>query len=125
MADEVYIGFSTIGRDAAPFRMVDIELVKQDLLNALQTIKGERVMRPDYGTIIYDLLMDPFDDETKDSIIEDAINIISQEPRVSIVSVEARELEQVMRLDVILNFIPQNTSEHLIIDYDRKNIDAV
>ena len=69
--------------------------------------------------------MDPFDDETKDSIIEYAINIISQEPRVSIVSVEARELEQVMRLDVILNFIPQNTSEHLIIDYDRKNIDAV
>ena len=52
-------GFNTIGRVKAPYTITDGELIKRDLLNQFYTKLGERVMRPNYGSIIWDLLMDP------------------------------------------------------------------
>lgn len=122
---EQYIGFSTINRDEPPYRLVDIELVKRDLLNAFQTRVGERVMRPDFGTVIYDLLFDPFDDETKALVIEDAIRIIGRDPRVTLLSIDAKELENVMRVEVELQFTPQDVVDQLFIEYDRQNKEAI
>lgn len=125
MAREIYVGFSTTGLIEPPYRVVDIELVKQDLLNALNTRKGERVMRPTFGTRIFDLLMDPFDDETKTAIIDDVIAVVSTDPRVVILSVDARELEHVMRLEIELRYIPQDVVDQLYIEYDRRNLEAL
>ena len=122
---EQYIGFSTVDRDEPPFRLTEIDLIKRDLLNAFYTRRGERVMRPDFGTIIFDLLFDPFDEETKAEVIEDAINIISRDPRVQLVSIDARELEEVLRLDIELRFTPQDVVEQLFIEYDRQNREAI
>ena len=52
-----FIGFSTDGKTKPPFSLVDLDLVKQDILNQLKTSKGERVMRPNYGSIIKESLM--------------------------------------------------------------------
>lgn len=122
---EQYIGFSTVDRDEPPYRLVDIELVKRDLLNAFGTRLGERVMRPDFGTIIYDVLFDPFDEETKDIVIEDAIRIIKRDPRVSLMSIEVKELDEVLRLEIELLFTPQDVVDQLYIEYDRQNKDAI
>ena len=125
MAREVYVGFSTTDLIEPPYRLVDIALVKQDILNALNTRRGERVMRPTYGTRIFDLLMDPFDEETKDAIINDVIEVIQGDPRVSLLSVDARELEHVMRLEIELRFTPQDVIDQLFIEYDRRNLEAL
>jgi phage baseplate assembly protein W len=119
---QVYVGFSTVGRDTPPFRLFDIELVKQDLMNVFYTRQGERAMRPEYGSNIFDYLMEPFDEETVDAIIEDAIRIINSEPRVELVAIEARDLDYVIRLEIQLNFKPQDVIENLYIDYDRRNL---
>jgi len=119
---EVYIGFSTIGRREPPYRLVDIELVKQDLMNAFQTKRGERIMRPEFGTLIYDYLMDPFDETTKAAIVEDAITVIRNEPRVQLVAIDVRELDYVLRVEIQLNFVPQDVVELLYIEYDRRNL---
>lgn len=119
---QVYVGFSTVGRDTPPFRLFDIELVKQDLMNTFHTRRGERAMRPDYGTLIYDYLMEPFDEETKDAIIEDAITVIGTEPRVELVAIDAIELDYVLRLEIQLNFKPQDVIDNLYIEYDRRNL---
>lgn len=54
------------------------EQIKTNLKNLLLTIKGERVMQPDFGTNIYKLLFenhtDDWEDELKDEI-ETAIGI--------------------------------------------------
>lgn len=121
MAQEVYIGFSTVGRTRPPYTMTDIELVKQDIMNTFQTRRGERVMRPNYGTIIYDLLMDPMDEITEEAVVEDVRNILRGEPRVEIVDIELRVMEEVLRIDVVLNFAPHNIVEKLFIEYDRRN----
>jgi len=122
---EQYVGFSTVNRDEAPFRLVDIELVKQDLLNAFNTRRGERVMRPEFGTVIFDLLFDPFDDETKDLVVEDAVNIVRSDPRVALISIDAKELEHVLRLEIQLQFTPQDVVDNLFVEYDRKNKEAI
>ena len=122
---EQYVGFTTVNRDEPPFRLVDIELVKRDLLNAFHTRLGERVMRPDFGSVIHDLLFDPFDEETKALVIEDAIRVIGQDPRVTLVSIDAKELEQVLRVEVELRFTPQDVVDQLFVEYDRQNKEAI
>ena len=47
------IGFSTYGKRTPPYTEEGIDLAKQDLQYAFLTRRGERVMRPDFGTIIF------------------------------------------------------------------------
>ena len=58
----IYKGFSTVNKIRAPYTLTDAELVKTDLLNELNTRQGERVMRPTFGTRIFDILMNPLDE---------------------------------------------------------------
>jgi len=118
------IGFSTYGKRTPPYTEEGIELAKQDLLFAFHTRLGERVMRPNFGTIIFDLLFEPFDNATKEAIYEDAIRIVNEDPRFNIVEVQARELEQTVRLDVVLRYVPLDIVDSLAIEYDRQNIEA-
>lgn len=118
------IGFSTFDRQGPPYRLVDLELVKQDLLFALKTRRGERVMRPDFGSIIPDLLFEPFDDDTKQAVIDDVAKIIAEDPRVELVSVDVHDLEHTLRVDVSINYTPLDIVETLSIEYDRRNTEA-
>jgi len=59
-------------------------LIKNDLLQLLLTSPGERVMRPDFGTIIKESLFEPIDSVTLRDIEKDVNNKIRTfEPRVS------------------------------------------
>ena len=53
----IFKGFSTIDKIRAPYSLFDQELIKRDLLNEFQTRRGERLMKPNFGSIIHDLLM--------------------------------------------------------------------
>lgn len=124
MTREVYIGFSTTDVVEPPYRLVDIELVKQDLRNALNTRRGERVMRPTYGTRIFDLLMEPFDETTREAIIQDVMRVVDMDPRVSITNIHVFEMEHLLRVDLELHFQPQDTVDQLYLEYDRRNLEA-
>ena len=113
-----FIGFSTINKKKPPYTLTDFELVKTDLLNHFSTRKGERVMLPGFGTIIYDLLMDPLDDTTKDLIIEDATRIIEAEPRVRIDSIKLSEHDSTILLETQLVYLPLGITEDLAIQFD-------
>ena len=118
------IGFSTFGKRRPPYTLENLELAKQDLMNVFHTRRGERVMRPDFGTVIFDLLFEPFDNETKSAVVEDAIAIIQGDPRFTMVSIDVRELEHTLRLDIQLNYVPLDVVDTLQIEYDRQNIEA-
>lgn len=113
-----FIGFSTINKKKPPYTLTDFELVKVDLLNHFNTRKGERVMLPEFGTIIYNLLMDPLDDTTKDLIMEDATRIIDQEPRVQLDTMKLSELNSVVLLETQLTYLPNGVTEELAIQFD-------
>ena len=50
-----YKGFSTIDQ-TKKFRLTDIDLVKRDLLNHFSIRKGEKLMTPNFGSIIWNML---------------------------------------------------------------------
>ena len=78
----MYRGFSTVGRKNK-FRLTDFELVKQDLINHFYIRKGEKLMNPNFGTIIWNVLHEPFTDDLKSVIQEDIKSIASYDPRES------------------------------------------
>jgi len=70
------------------FILTDIELVKLDLLNHIFTRKGERVMMPDFGTIIPDLVFEPLDNETLITLEDELRSVFEYDPRVGILSLK-------------------------------------
>ena len=62
--------------------------IKQAVKNLILTVPGEKPFQPEIGSRISDLLFEPLDTFTSDSIKQEVINTISQyEPRVRIVNV--------------------------------------
>ena len=49
-------GFSSIGQTWGKLKIYDLDLAKRDLLNELYTRKGERLMAPQFGCIVWDVL---------------------------------------------------------------------
>lgn len=115
-------GYSTIGRLSPPYGLTDIELIKRDLLNEFHTRLGERVMRPEFGTIIYDLLMDPGDDITKSAIRDDAIRIVKKDPRVELDEVTVTDHEDAVIVQVDLYYGPHSMRQSLYISYQTETL---
>jgi phage baseplate assembly protein W len=125
MARQSFIGFSTYNRIRPPFTLTDIELVKQDLLNHFLTRKGERAMRPGYGSITHELLYEPFDDITREQIIDDTREIIESEPRVNFIDMNVSETDHGINLAIQLEFLPSYTVDELFVKFNRNNKDQV
>ena len=100
----IYKGFSTKDRIRPPYTLTNGEAVKTDLLNELYTRKGERVMRPNYGTSIYDLIMNPLDDYVEQEVREEVQRICLKDPRVEIESVFTQVIDHTIRVQVQLLF---------------------
>lgn len=88
MAEPLYRGYSTVAQAGIDSAVFDLDLVKQDLLNHFNTRLGERVGRPNFGSIIWDLLFDPGDPRTEALVIQDAQRIIGMDPRVELLELE-------------------------------------
>lgn len=119
--EQLFRGFSSIGAIKPSTEISDIELLKRDLLNNFYTARGERVMRPNYGSIIWELLFDPFDETTREAIIADVESIIDAEPRVQLVQFDIIEYEHGVRLNLGLQYEPFNALEIMEIEFDRRN----
>ena len=118
---EIFKGFSTVERNHAPFTLTDGELIKRDLLNTFYTKKGERPMRPNYGSIIWDLLMNPQDTASEEQIRNDVERIIDGDPRVSLVNMEILSLDHTLRIELTLRFLPFDNTDFLYLEYTRES----
>lgn len=82
----MYTGFSTAAASTG-FRLYDLDLIKQDILNNFSIRRGSKLMNPEYGTIIWDLIFDPFTPEIRTQIAEDVNRVLRSEPRISVSNV--------------------------------------
>ena len=82
------------------------DAVRQALLLLLSTVPGERVMRPDYGCDLHQLVFSPNDDTTAGLAIYYIRRAIETwEPRVTILKLDAgRSPERPERLDLYLEY---------------------
>ena len=96
-------------------------MVKQDLINHFYIRKGEKLGNPDFGTIIWDLLFEPFTQEVKGLIAKDVEAIVNYDPRVVVNAVTVDSTDQGIRIQADLVYIPFNINERMTFDFDRNN----
>lgn len=117
----VFKGYSTVGKEWGNFKIYDIELAKRDLLNEIYTRKGERLMSPTYGYIVWDVLFDPLTDDIINIIREDTLRIVSRDPRLGLNKLDVTEDidKQTITVKVILNYVPTATLTELTAVFSR------
>ncbi len=116
----MYRGFSTVGRNRK-FRLTDFELVKQDLINHFYIRKGEKLMNPDFGTIIWNLVHEPLTEDLKSVIVTDIKAIASYDPRLSIDNVVITEYDQGIQVELQLRYVQTNQTNLLNLQFDNQN----
>jgi phage baseplate assembly protein W len=116
---QFYKGFSTVDPTNYGGKLYDFDLVKQDILNQFNTRKGERLMNPAFGTIIWDLLMEPLTEEVSNLLIADINEIVGADPRVYPTQIELNEYEQGFIVELTLNLKNTNQSSTLRLAFDQ------
>ena len=114
----LYRGFSTVNR-FKKYRLTNFELCKQDLLNYFNIRKGSKLMNPEFGTIIWDMLFEPLTEASKQTIINDIKNVVSYDPRISVSNVIITEYAHGLQIEIDLLYVSSNNSQHLIMKFER------
>lgn len=121
VAPKTYRGFTTVNSDNTYFSAYDINLVKQDLLNHFHIRQGEKLENPNFGTIIWDLLFEPFTPSVKELIAEDVSRIITSDPRVKVSSINLTSYQSGIQIDCTLTYLPYDITETIRIKFDKDN----
>lgn len=116
----MYRGFSTVGRNKK-FRLTDFELVKQDIINHFYIRKGEKLMNPSFGTIIWNVLHEPLTEDLKRVIITDVQNIAKYDPRVSFENILVTEYDRGIQIEVELRYLQTNQINNLSLMFNGTN----
>ena len=113
-----YRGVSTVGRPKK-FKIYDLDLIKQDILNHFHIRQGEKLENPTFGTIIWDILFEPLTDDLKLAVEKNVTEIINYDPRVSVDKVAIDSYEHGIQIEVQLTYLPYSISEKLQLRFDQ------
>ena len=119
--DVTFKGFSSKA-DQQNFKVYDFECVKQDLINRLSVRKGERVENPEFGTIIYDCLFEPFTEALKDQILEDITANLNADPRIATEEIIVSEEDHGIAIQATIKYIPLDITEKLQFTFDENSL---
>ena len=114
-------GFSSRA-DKKNFKLYDFEVAKQDLINRLSVRKGERVENPEFGTIIYDAIFEPFTEQLKDAIVEDITANLNADPRISTEEILVTEADKGIAIQATITYVPLNITEKLRFSFDENSL---
>jgi phage baseplate assembly protein W len=115
-----YYGFSTIDQ-VKKFKLTDLDLVKRDLLNHFAIRKGEKLMQPNFGSIIWSMLYEPLTPEVQAIITADIKRIVDYDPRLNVDGVLINELDNGLQIQIDLTYLPGNYSDRLTLQFDSQN----
>ena len=104
-----YRGFNTIDQHKK-FRLTGVELIKRDLLNHFSIRKGEKLMNPDFGSIVWNTLFEPLTDELRKALLADVKSVVSYDPRIQVNEVLLDDYEQGIQIQVSLTYLPDATT---------------
>ena len=114
-------GFSSRA-DKKNFKLYDFEVAKQDLINRLSVRKGERVENPEFGTIIYDAIFEPFTEALKDAIVDDVTANLNADPRISTEEILVSEADKGIAIQATIKYVPLNITEKLRFNFDENSL---
>jgi phage baseplate assembly protein W len=134
-----YIGFSTINATlpkttnrvldfprentivyGKKFKMVDEQLVIQDLINALNIPLGQKVGQPGYGTTLWSFVFEPNTADTARQIEVEIRRIARLDPRIVLNTVTVYSQEHGILLEVEIAITPYNQPLVLNVFFDQQ-----
>jgi phage baseplate assembly protein W len=121
LVDKSYKGLSTVSRVSKDFRLKNLELIKQDIINHFHIRLGEKLENPEFGTIIWDVLFEPMTSGLQNAILENVTEIINYDPRVQANDVVVDTYESGIQIYAELTYIDYNISEQLTLRFDQNN----
>jgi len=119
-----FIGYNTIDQ-YKDYTLVDFDLIKRDLLNALNIKQGEVVGRPLIGTTIWNLVFDAQTPETAQLIKEEIQRVVAQDPRVFLNETVVYTQENGILVEVLVQVVGGTTAEQLSLFFDQSNQRAI
>lgn len=117
---QFYVGYSSVNQDSLVTKLYDFDLIKQDILNQFNTRKGERVMNPTFGTIIWDLIFDPFTEDVKQAISDDVSRVCNFDPRAVPIQIKINEQEYGMLLEITLKYVGTDQTSNMRLSFDKE-----
>ena len=120
-ASVTFKGFSSRA-DKRNFKLYDFEVAKQDMINRLSVRKGERVENPEFGTIIYDAIFEPFTEALKDAIVDDVTANLNADPRISTQEILVSEADKGIAIQATITYVPLNITEKLSFNFDENSL---
>lgn len=115
-----FIGFNTINQNKK-FTLVDFELIKRDLANALNIQQGQLPGRPAYGTTIWSYVFENQTPEVEQAMIAELQRVIGGDPRLFLQSVQFYPQENGMLINLQVTVVPSTTAERLSLFFDQQN----
>ncbi len=112
----LYIGFSSFEfQKTKSFKLNDVQLVELDLLNHIFTRKGTRVMMPNFGTIIPDLVFEPIDEATLLTIEDELRTVFQYDPRVALLqfALDSKPDENLVTVHCLIKYLELNVTQQL------------
>jgi phage baseplate assembly protein W len=113
-----FIGFNTINQ-YKKFTLIDFELVKRDLANALNIRQGEIPGIPGYGTTIWGYVFENQSPETENAVLNEIQRVAAQDPRLYVVSAELYAQDNGLRIELLVQVVPSSETELLTLFLDQ------
>ena len=106
------------------YRLTDAELVIQDLVNALNIRKGEKVGQPAYGTRLWDFVFDPNTRDVTQQLENELQRVVAQDPRLNVNRIRAYTRENGILVEMELAVTPFNNAGDLNLFFDNQSNSA-
>ena len=114
-----FVGFNTVDQ-YKKFTLVDIELVKRDLLNAFNIRQGELVGRPGYGTVIWDYVFENQTQETLRTLTTEIERVVGGDPRIQVADLQIFPQQNGILIQLELTVIPGQTATLLSVFFNEQ-----
>jgi phage baseplate assembly protein W len=114
-----YRGFST-AQSLKKYSLTDFDLARRDLINYFNIRKGEKLMQPGFGTIIWDMLFEPLSDDVRQTITADITRIVSYDPRLTVNQVSVTQQTQGLQIELTLTYVPTDQTAKLALNFDNQ-----
>ncbi len=113
-----YVGYSSIGETIGSRSLEDIDIARRDLMNHFNTRKGERVMNPEFGSILPELVFEPNDLTTITAAQEDVDVIVNNDPRWKVLeTLVDKPDDDSIEVKVRMEYVDTGTAEELFLRF--------
>jgi phage baseplate assembly protein W len=118
-SSSAYRSISTVNPANEGYRLYDLAVIKQDIINHFHIRQGEKLENPEFGTIIWDTLFDPLTEGLKAAIIENVEDIVNYDPRVSVNNIIVDTYESGIQIECTLIYLKYSIAEAMTLQFDR------